>query len=98
MRIRETQNGLKNLIIANVLVFIIQILFSGLRPEMSIQSQYPTLVNYDIITLFFSLIPKLFMAGWGWQAATYMFLHGGFFHLAINMYILRSLIKVLKKS
>lgn len=72
MNIRETQNGLKNLIIANVLVFIIQILFYNLIP----------------ITAYFALIPKDFMKGYIWQAVTYMFLHGGFFHLAINMYIL----------
>jgi len=72
MNIRETQNGLKNLIIANVLVFIIQLLFYNLIP----------------ITAYFALIPKDFMKGYIWQAVTYMFLHGGFFHLAINMYIL----------
>jgi len=72
MNIRETQNGLKNLIIANVLVFIIQILFYNLIP----------------ITAFFALIPRDFMKGYIWQGVTYMFLHGGFFHLAINMYIL----------
>ncbi len=88
MRMRETQNGLKNLIIANVLIFIIQILFYRFVAVLPIQSKYPQLANLDIITLCFSLIPKLFMEGWGWQAVTYMFLHGGFFHLAINMYIL----------
>jgi len=72
MNIRETQNGLKNLIIANVLVFIIQLLFYNLIP----------------ITAYFALIPKDFMKGYIWQGVTYMFLHGGFFHLAINMYIL----------
>ena len=70
MRIRETQNGLKNLIIANVLVFILQILLG------------------DYITYYLALIPVQFMKGWAWQGVTYMFLHGGFFHLAINMYIL----------
>jgi len=72
MRIRETQNGLKNLIIANVLVFILQLLLSNLLP----------------ITAYFALIPREFMKGYVWQGITYMFLHGGFFHLLINMYIL----------
>ncbi len=72
MRIRETQNGLKNLIIANVLVFILQLLLSNVLP----------------ITAYFALIPREFMKGYVWQGITYMFLHGGFFHLAINMYIL----------
>ena len=72
MRIRETQNGLKNLIIANVLVFILQLLLSNVLP----------------FTYYFALIPREFMKGYIWQGITYMFLHGGFFHLLINMYIL----------
>lgn len=72
MRMRETQNGLKNLIIANVLVFIIQLLFSNFLP----------------VTRFFALIPRDFMKGYIWQGVTYMFMHGSFFHLLINMYIL----------
>jgi membrane associated rhomboid family serine protease len=72
MKIRETQNGLKNLIIANVLVFILQLLLSNVLP----------------FTYYFALIPREFMKGYIWQGITYMFLHGGFFHLLINMYIL----------
>jgi membrane associated rhomboid family serine protease len=72
MRMRETQSGLKNLIIANVLVFILQLLLSNFLP----------------ITRYFALIPRDFMKGYVWQGVTYMFMHGGFFHLLINMYIL----------
>jgi membrane associated rhomboid family serine protease len=72
MRIRETQNGLKNLIIANVLVFTLQLLLDNFLP----------------FTAYFALIPREFMKGYAWQGITYMFLHGGFFHLLINMYIL----------
>ena len=78
MRIRETQNGLKNLIIANVLVYILQLLLGSFRSAYEISP----------FTKLFALIPVLFMKGWGWQGITYMFLHGNFFHLAINMYIL----------
>ncbi len=75
---RETQNGLKNLIIINVVVFIFQLLLDSLIPARGI-SQFTT---------FFALIPREFMNGYVWQGITYMFLHGGFFHLLINMYIL----------
>ncbi|MEA1913549.1 MAG: rhomboid family intramembrane serine protease [candidate division WOR-3 bacterium] len=72
MRIRQTQNGLRNLVIANVAVFFLQLI----------------LVHVVPFTKFFALIPRQFMKGWIWQGVTYMFLHGGFFHIAINMYIL----------
>jgi len=72
MRMRETQNGLKNLIIANVLVFILQLILDNFIP----------------FTAYFALIPREFMKGNVWQGISYMFLHGGFFHLLINMYIL----------
>ncbi|RKZ21531.1 DUF1751 domain-containing protein [bacterium] len=39
-------------------------------------------------TLTFSLIPRLFMRGEVWRIFTYMFLHGGFFHIFFNMYVL----------
>ncbi|MCK4421671.1 rhomboid family intramembrane serine protease [candidate division WOR-3 bacterium] len=72
MILRETQNGLRKLIIANVAVFFLQMILSTAIP----------FVHY------FALIPRLFMKGWVWQGVTYMFLHGGLFHLFINMYIL----------
>lgn len=34
------------------------------------------------------LVPALVWKGWIWQLFTYMFLHGSFFHIAINMLIL----------
>lgn len=37
---------------------------------------------------FFGLSPGNFWRGFFWQPVTYMFLHGGFFHLLINMFIL----------
>lgn len=72
MRMRQTGNALRNLIIANVAVFFIQLLFSG---QIS-------------ITRYLALHPRLFMKGWVWQGVTYMFLHGGFIHILFNMYIL----------
>jgi membrane associated rhomboid family serine protease len=38
------------------------------------------------LTLWLGLVPALVVErGWVWQAATYMFLHGGLFHLLFNM-------------
>jgi len=38
--------------------------------------------------LIFGLVPGLFWRGFIWQPVTYMFLHGGLFHLLINMLVL----------
>ena len=61
----------KNLLIANVGVFIVQ-----------------AIVGYRM-TVFFGLVPRLV---WGhlflWQWFTYMFLHGGIWHIGLNMYVL----------
>ena len=73
MMFRQTQSGIRNLIIANVVVFFIQMVF--------LRSNIPFIY-------YFSLLPRQFMKGWVWQGVTYMFLHGGFWHLGINMYIL----------
>lgn len=42
----------------------------------------------DSFTLLFSLIPRAFIRGEIWRGVTYIFLHGGFFHIFFNMYIL----------
>ena len=43
---------------------------------------------YDPITKYFGLNPELIKTGYVWQFATYMFLHGGFFHILFNMFVL----------
>jgi membrane associated rhomboid family serine protease len=61
----------KKLILINVAVFIVQLLLVKTR-----------------FTPLFALIPRLVVTkGYVWQVITYMFLHGGFFHLALNMFI-----------
>ncbi|GAO42047.1 rhomboid family intramembrane serine protease [Flavihumibacter petaseus] len=63
----------KNLLIANVLVYLAQYFF-----EMQ---GNPVLEMYG----------ALFPVGYGfkpWQLITYMFMHGGFFHLLFNMFTL----------
>ncbi len=64
--------GVKNLLLANVAVFVAQILL-------------PALVNPYLFGLVPQLVVgKLFV----WQLVTYMFLHGGFGHIFFNMFAL----------
>ena len=63
----------KYLIITCVLVFLLQSVSPG-RDEM---------------TLFFGLTPVLVLQKiWIWQLATYLFLHGNFMHILLNMFVL----------
>jgi membrane associated rhomboid family serine protease len=62
--------GVKLLIVANVAVFLLQIVVRGITPLLGLT---PALV-----------VHRLFV----WQPLTYMFLHGGAFHLLFNMVIL----------
>lgn len=62
--------GVKWLLIANTVVFVMQQI-------------YPPLTEY------FGLSPQLVVEQlWLWQPATYLFLHGSFFHILFNMLIL----------
>jgi membrane associated rhomboid family serine protease len=66
--------GIKYLLIANGIVFILQQPAFGLEPAF---------------TMFFGLQPlKVITRGYIWQLVTYMFLHGGFFHIFFNMFML----------
>jgi len=40
------------------------------------------------LTVYFGLIPTMFWHGYVWQIVSYMFLHGGFFHILFNMFVL----------
>lgn len=42
----------------------------------------------DAFTYSFSLVPAQALSGAVWQFVTYMFMHGGFWHIAINMFVL----------
>ena len=60
------------LVIINIAVFILEILLSK--------------TNFIIL---FGLSPRLVLThGFVWQVVTYMFLHGGFWHLILNMFII----------
>lgn len=64
--------GVKNLLLANIAVFLLQMLIPALVP-VYLFGLVPALV-----------ISKLFI----WQLVTYMFLHGGFGHIFFNMFAL----------
>jgi membrane associated rhomboid family serine protease len=62
----------KALITVNVAVYVLQILFHLLRSTF--------------LDLYFGLVPvRVTREGMLWQLGTYMFLHGGVFHLFFNM-------------
>ncbi len=71
---------IKYLIGINVLVFIIELMARqvGIGNGFTID---------DVITKYFALMP----IGYGflpWQLISYQFMHGGFWHIAINMFVL----------
>jgi membrane associated rhomboid family serine protease len=63
----------KQLMIANAVVFVVQTL-----------AEARGIPFRDIG----GVIPMLFWSGWIWQPFTYMFLHGGLAHIAMNMFAL----------
>jgi membrane associated rhomboid family serine protease len=71
MNLRRMTPGVKNLILANVALFVVGLVVG---PDFS---QH------------FGLVPHRVLADrWVWQPVTYMFVHGGFFHLFFNLFML----------
>lgn len=67
--------AIKWLLIANGIVFAVQLLFGPLVGDTLVRT--------------FGLRPATVIErGWVWQPLTYMFLHGGLFHLLLNMFVL----------
>jgi membrane associated rhomboid family serine protease len=68
----KSDNWVPKLIIINVVVYFLQGMF-----------------NNQMIVHYFGLTPNLVFAnGYIWQIVSYMFLHGGMFHIFLNMYAL----------
>jgi membrane associated rhomboid family serine protease len=65
--------AVKNLVMVCVVVYVVQVL--------------ARLGNVNLSGLF-GLVPLYVSQGWVWQLFTYMFLHGGIFHLIFNMLVL----------
>lgn len=67
-----TESVVSQIVIVNAVIFILQLV---LRDTAFIG--------------FFGLMPRLVVTkGFVWQIVTYMFLHGGFWHLLLNMFII----------
>src|SRR3990172_9374695 len=78
-----TKSWVVRLIVLNVVIFFMQEIFSAG------QIGDPSVPLGDMITNYFGLRPILVMEKfYVWQVVTYMFLHGGFFHVFLNMYAL----------
>jgi membrane associated rhomboid family serine protease len=71
------------LILTNVTIFVAQMIFPGL--EFTLQRN-------------FGLIPSAFFSGKLWMVVTYMFLHGGFWHIFFNMLVLWMFGSVLERE
>jgi membrane associated rhomboid family serine protease len=72
---------------ANVIVYLLQSLYrTNVIPfdiPVGVQVQFPAMTYY------FGLTPALVLTKYYvWQIGTYMFLHGDFFHIFLNMYAL----------
>ncbi len=78
-----TKSWVIRLIIINIAIHFIQIL------TMQVGVGDPPVSASLLMTEYLGLKPKLVIeSGYIWQLFTYMFLHGGFFHLFLNMYAL----------
>lgn len=68
----KSDNWVPKLIIINVVIYFLQ-----------------GMLNNQMIVYYFGLTPNLvFGNGYIWQVVSYMFLHGGMFHIFLNMYAL----------
>ena len=63
----------KNLLILNVLAFVAYIIFSGMGIDLN-----------NLLGLHFFLSDNFHL----WQLVTYMFMHGGYMHILMNMFML----------
>ncbi|MCP4572322.1 MAG: rhomboid family intramembrane serine protease [bacterium] len=73
---RQTTSAVKVLLIANVAVFVLQMLTRGAA-------------RYGFVDDWCSFVPQLaIFGGQVWRFATYMFLHGDFWHIGMNMFML----------
>jgi len=73
IRPRLFKGAIRNIIVANVAVYLIMVL---LRAQQLVNFNFG-LVPHDVLT-----------KGYVWQLFTYMFVHGGFGHLFWNMFVL----------
>lgn len=81
--------AIKWLIITNAGIFLIYLIVRGTSPEYSgLIFGNPILKDLNsgkFITPFLPLVPAAVLHGWIWQLVTYLFIHGGLFHILFNM-------------
>lgn len=76
IRPRLFKGAIRNIIIINVAVFIVM----NLPPVETVE-------NFFLLT--FGIVPKfVWSRGFIWQPLTYLFIHGGFWHILMNMFVL----------
>jgi membrane associated rhomboid family serine protease len=81
--------AVKKIILANIVLFVLQLLCALLKIGVDKVYNGQYLLKVPILEYFFGLNPDLITQKFMfWQLGTYMFLHGGFFHILINMLML----------
>lgn len=85
----SSENWVMRLILINVVVYLLQGIFiKGIPVEIPFGNRIFE-SNVPELTYWFGLTPALVTGKYYiWQIFTYMFLHGGFFHIFLNMYAL----------
>jgi len=85
----SSENWVMKLILINVVIYLLQGVFvKGVPVEIPFGNR---LFQHNIpeLTYYFGLTPALVIGKfYVWQVVSYMFLHGGFFHIFLNMYAL----------
>lgn len=86
----NTGSWVVKIIFANIIVYLLQSLYSQNVVPYVVPFGNQSFVNqFPAMTYYFGLTPVLVITKYYvWQLCTYMFLHGGFFHIFLNMYAL----------
>jgi membrane associated rhomboid family serine protease len=81
--------AVKKIILANIVLFVLQLLCTLLKIGVDKVYNGQYLLKVPALEYFLGLNPDLITQQFMfWQFGTYMFLHGGFFHILINMLML----------
>jgi len=84
----DLANVVQYIVLANVVIYAIQIL---MQPKTGLDEDLFSLFNLHFLTWFerqFGLVTPIAIPNVIWQVFTSMFLHGGVWHIAMNMFLL----------
>jgi membrane associated rhomboid family serine protease len=86
----KSDNWVPKLILINVVIYFLQGFFAENTVNMSIPYGLQVFERQmPVLTYYLGLTPALvYGKGYVWQVVSYMFLHGGMFHIFLNMYAL----------